>query len=166
MSSSGETQQEFDDRIRRARAAHEKRLEGVKVHASQILTFASDAMKAPALVALGGVVALLGFYSANYGRLSQSPEAMDAFGTMLFWLFTSLLLTVSAPGFAYFSQLAYTAALYSEDHIFEEPFCVGTRWSRFYRIAGDSFRWIGAVLVIASIGCLVRSGVVFFRIVT
>lgn len=81
MSERLETHEQSVHRIREAKAAHQQSLDGAKIHASQIQVFASDAMKAPALVALGGVVALLGFYSANFSRLSQNPVAMDALGT-------------------------------------------------------------------------------------
>lgn len=131
-----ETEAEINARLSEAEAAHHRRLEGAKIHASQIQTFSSDAMKAPALVAMGGVVTLLGFYSANYERLKASQDAMTTFGDMLFWLFTSLLLTVSAPGLAYLSQIAYIESLYSEDHFWESPYVRDNRRSLFSRRAG------------------------------
>ncbi len=160
-----ETREEFDDRIKRARAAHEKQQEGHKTHAAQIQTFGSDAMKAPAIVGLGGIVALLGFYSANFDRLSRNTAAMQSFGDMLFWLFASLLMTVAAPGFAYLSQIAYTQALNDERFDFDEPFVHETTKSKRYRRLGDVFRWAAVVLVILSIIGLAIAGVLFFRVV-
>jgi hypothetical protein len=54
---------------------------------------------APAIVALSGVIALLGFYSANYSRMRANPPAMDAFGEMLLWLFTCQLRDTPAWSF-------------------------------------------------------------------
>ncbi|ESX51343.1 hypothetical protein NLY43_18990 [Mesorhizobium sp. C416B] len=108
-----ESKEEFDQRIADAKIAFGKNDERAKIHAAQVQTFSSDAMKAPALVSAAGVAAALGFYSANYDRLSQSPENLQTFNSILFWLFASLLFIVCAPGFAYFSQIAYGAAIYA-----------------------------------------------------
>ncbi|WP_192255666.1 hypothetical protein [Mesorhizobium caraganae] len=66
-----ETVEQYEKRVAEARLTFSRREEAARMHTSQIQTFASDAMKAPALVAAGGVAAALGFYSANYARLSS-----------------------------------------------------------------------------------------------
>lgn len=83
---------------------------------SQVLSFSNGAMRAPALVAAGGVAAALGFYSANYARLAAHPEALIAFNTVLYWLFASLLLTVVAPGLAYFGQICFSESYAAEEY--------------------------------------------------
>jgi len=160
-----ETNEEFERHIKDANDAHARRFEYAKLHSSQIQAFSSDAMKAPALVGVGGVVALLGFYSANYDRLKGDAAAMDAFGDMLLGLFMSLVLTVAAPAFAYLSQYAYVVSIYSEDHQWEYPYVVRTRRSRIYSVSGDICRIAAILLIAASIGCLIYSGALFFQVV-
>ncbi|MER9758480.1 hypothetical protein [Mesorhizobium sp. M0138] len=160
-----ESKEEFDRRIADAKIAFGKNDERAKIHAAQVQTFSSDAMKAPALVSAAGVAAALGFYSANYDRLSQSPENLQTFNSILFWLFASLLFIVCAPGFAYFSQIAYGAAIYAENYQYEHPFTVETAKSKRLRWVGDLFRWLAVVLVVTSIACLIRGGSLFLRIV-
>ncbi len=160
-----ESREQYDIRIKEATAAHERNEDRIKVHATQIQTFGSDAMKAPALVALGGVVALLGFYSANYDRLKDNPVAMDAFGHMLFWLFASLLMTVAAPGLAYLSQIAYSSSITAEIHTWTFPYTNETPRSRVYKVMGDVCRWTAVGLILCSIAALAVSGFLFFGIV-
>lgn len=56
-----ETVEQYEKRVAEARLTFSRREEAARMHTSQIQTFASDAMKAPALVAAGGVAAALGF---------------------------------------------------------------------------------------------------------
>ncbi|MES0098513.1 hypothetical protein [Mesorhizobium sp. M0019] len=135
------------------------------MHAAQIQTFSSDAMKAPGLVAAAGVAAALGFYSANYSRLSASPDNLETFNSILFWLFASLLLTVCAPGFAYFSQIAYMRAVYAEKYGYEYPYTEHTAGSKRFTLVGDAFRWASVLLIALSILCLIRGGILFLHIV-
>lgn len=160
-----ETKEEFDRRIADAKIAFDKNDEKAKIHAAQIQTFGSDVMKAPGLVAAAGVAAALGFYSANYSRMSVHPENLESFNGILFWLFASLLLTVCAPGFAYLSQIAYTHSIYAEEYSYEHPFTVNTAKSKRFGLVGDGFRWFAVLLVVLSIICLIRGGMLFLLIV-
>lgn len=156
--------EEFEKRVAEAKAAFAKNDDYAKIHAAQIQTFGSDAMKAPALVAAAGVAAALGFYSANFTRLSSDPLKLLAFNDILFWLFASLLVIVCAPGMAYLSQIAYTTSLYAEDYEYDAPYTRQTRRSLFYKTVGDCLRWLAVALVVLSIACLTYGGYRFLHL--
>ena len=122
-------------------------------------------MRAPALVAAGGVVAVLGFYSANFDRLSADPAKLDILNQILFWLFLSLMLTVVAPAVAYFGQLAYQDALRNEMHHYEWPDFRPTRRYRLALRVGIICRWITVGVVMLAIAALAVGGIMFLHLV-
>ncbi len=160
-----ENEKDFDLRIRNAERSHDARRKGLEATNSQVLSFSNSAMRAPALVAAGGVAAALGFYSANYSRLAATPESLTIFNGILFWLFLSLLLTVLAPGIAYFGQIFYTESMAAEEYHWESPFVRDTPKSKRWNLAGDIARWLAVAVVVASIGCLIAGGVQFLSLV-
>lgn len=160
-----ETEREHEARIKFAERIHERDIKGQEVHSKQIEAFSVAAMRAPALVAAGGVAASLGFYSANYDRLSGKPEALHSFNGSLTWIFFGLLLTIVAPGLAYFSQLAYLDSLGERRHIYEPPFSVEGKRSRVGRWIGDTFRWLCVLVVLASIVTVSIGGIKFLTLV-
>jgi hypothetical protein len=161
----GETREQYEYRIKSAEKAHERRRAQLVFHGDQIDSFSNAAMKAPALVAAGGVAAALGFYSANYIRLVESAGKLELFNEILLWLFTSLLLTVAAPGLAYFSQIAYQVSISNQTFNWDFPYTHDTKWSKFYHVLGDCFRWAAIIVVMGSIGCLIVGGVNFLSLV-
>lgn len=160
-----ETPEEYKQRIAEAELAFARNEERARIHTGQIQTFSSDAMKAPGLVSAAGVAAALGFYSANYTRLAGNPENLEDFNGILFWLFLSLLLTVCAPGLAYFSQIAYVASLFKHDYSYVRPYLSINKKTRLFGLLGDVFRWGCVLIVLSSIACLVRGGVLFLSII-
>ncbi|RUU97859.1 hypothetical protein EOB36_25495 [Mesorhizobium sp. M6A.T.Cr.TU.017.01.1.1] len=160
-----ETDKQFEFRLDAAKRAHDRANEYRKLTTNQIQAFSVEAMKAPALVAAGGIAAALGFYSANYSRLSQNPQHLANFNSILLWLFLGLLSTMAAPAFAYLSQLAYAEEGGKEKHDYEHPFVHETPQSRRYRIAGHCLRLVAVGFWLAAMGCLIRGGYLFLRIV-
>lgn len=146
-----ETEKEHEARIKSAERIHDRDFKGLEIHNRQVEAFSIAAMRAPALVAAGGVAASLGFYSANYDRLVGKVEALRNFNESLSWIFCGLLLTILAPGFAYFSQLAYVDSLGSNKHTWEHPFSIETPRSRIAQRIGDVCRWICVVVVLSAI---------------
>jgi len=145
--------------------ATERRDRRALSHTAQIQAFAVDGMKAPALVAAAGVAAVLGFYSANYQRLSETAGKLAIFNDILFWLFLSLLMTVCAPGLAYFSQIAYVRAIYSESFEHGSGFTVETKASKRWEAVGDFFRWGTVTFIACSILFLCIGGFRFLALV-
>ncbi len=153
-------------RLKEAQRAHDANDDHFRLHTAQIQTFSADAMKAPALVAVGGIAAALGFYSANYSRLTAQADGLAIFNDILSWLLLGLLIIVVAPASAYLSQLAYSAMILAQRKDWEHPFVHDTPKSNSYRFLGDVFRWLTVALVAASIICLIRGGYLFLRLVS
>ena len=85
--------------------AYDRNMKAQEIHAKQIEAFSLAAMRAPALASAGGIAAMLGFLSANYARLEPVAGKLETVNAILFWFFVSAMLSVVAPGAAYFSQL-------------------------------------------------------------
>ncbi|MFF0921711.1 hypothetical protein AB9E19_21325 [Rhizobium leguminosarum] len=165
MAETEETEKQHDLRIRSAERAHDQDLKGREIHNKQIEAFSVAAMRAPALVAAGGVAASLGFYSANYNRLVGKADALALFNHSLTWMLGGLLFTIVAPGLAYFSQLAYLDALDSRMQDWEYPYSHDTRRSKIATWVGDFFRWVCVIVVLLSIGCVSTGGLKFLHLV-
>ncbi|MCM2440569.1 hypothetical protein HGO34_12670 [Agrobacterium vitis] len=165
MATKEETEAEQELRIRSAERAHDRDLKGVEVHSKQIEAFAQIAMRAPALVAAGGVAASLGFYSANYERLAGHAEALKLFNDALTWMLMGILLTLLAPGLAYFSQLAYLDSVSSREHHWFSPYSRATRRAKIGEIIGNICRWSCVAVVTASIACVATGGIKFLHLV-
>lgn len=146
-----------------AERAHEQRFEGIKHHSDNVLSYSNAAMKAPALASVGGIAALLGFYSANYTRFVDKQDVLTTFNSILFWLLLSVLFTVIAPGLAYLNQLAYLSSLAEETHHYDRPFVRDTKKSKKYERIGDVLRFLSVFIVLASIGSLMRGGYLFLQ---
>jgi len=144
---------------------HERRREYEKAHATELLSYASLAMRTPALVAVGGVAALLGFYSANYENLSKAPENLAFLNHALACLFWSLMLSVISPGAAYLSQAFFIEALRTEDYVWERPFVVRPGRGKILGWIGSFFRLSAIGLVIGAITFLGYGGYLFLSLV-
>ncbi len=160
-----ETEKEYEQRIASAEREHDRAAKAAEQHNKQVEAFSLLGMKAPALVAAGGVAAALGFYSANYARLKPDPANLENFNSVLMWLFLGLLLTVAAPGMAYFSQIAYVTSLTKKDYIWEHPFVSETRGSRIFEKVGDACRWTAVALTLGSIISIGLGGISFLSLI-
>ncbi|MBX5001873.1 hypothetical protein HJB72_28535 [Rhizobium lentis] len=140
-----------------AHIAHEAQRKSMSEHMAVVGTFSSAAMKAPGIAAAGAIAALLGFFSANYraiaGTVGQSyfNEALILFGS-------SVLLTVLAPGLAYFSQLSFLWSVGKESLNWERPFVQETTASKRMFLVGTLFQVLAIIVVLGSIGLLVGGG--------
>lgn len=160
-----ETATQLDRRIKEAQRAYDQRAKAEEVHGDHIKAYSLAAMRTPTLVAAGGVVAVLGFYSANFDRLSTDPAKLDILNQILFWLFLSLMLTVVAPALAYFGQLAYQDALRHEMHHYEWPHFRPTRRHRIALRVGVICRWVTVVIMTLAIAALAVGGIMFLHLV-
>jgi hypothetical protein len=61
-----------------AQRAHDRRDKDQQIFADQIKVFSLASMRAPALAAAGGIAMALGFYSANYSRISDADQILGA----------------------------------------------------------------------------------------
>lgn len=147
-----------DRNIDFAQRAFDKHQEAYKAHVDQILSFSNAAMRAPAVASAGGIVAIIGFFSANYARLSASAAAIAMFGDILFYFFASILLAVVSPAAAYFSQVYYARSLSHKDFSWQHPFITNNENSRYYEKIGDFFRRMCIVIVTLSIALLAAGG--------
>jgi hypothetical protein len=160
-----ETEEEFNKRIQFAKETHERRREYEKTHATELLSYANLAMRAPALVAVGGVATLLGFYSANHETLSKAPENLVFLNHALACLFWSLMLSVVSPGAAYLSQAFYIEALRTENYTWEQPFVVRPCKGKVLGWTGSFFRVSAIGLVVGAIAFLGYGGYLFLSLV-
>jgi hypothetical protein len=161
-----EEEKTFDIKIRAAERAHDVARKGAETHNSQIEVFSLAAMRAPALAAAGGIAAALGFYSANHVQISGSPIATSEFGHILIWLLIALLMTIAAPGLAYFSQLAYLHAAYDRIYIWDHPYVKDGRRAKLAERIGHVFRWACVFSVLASIICAAMGGIALLRLIS
>ncbi len=160
-----DTATQLELRIKEIRHAYEQKARAEEVHSDHIRAYALAAMRAPALVAAGGVVAALGFYSANFDRLSAEPAKLDILNQILFWLFLSLMLTVVAPGLAYFGQIAYQHALRNDARPSERPDLEpSSRYKNAVRL-GIMLKWITVAVMTLAIVALAVGGIKFLHLV-
>ena len=160
-----ETEKAKEARVKAAERAHDRDFKAIEIHNRQIEVFSIAAMRGPALVAAGGVAASLGFYSANYSRLVDKPTALLLFNDTLTWLFAGLLLTLLAPGLAYFSQIAYLDSVAEHRHTWDHPYVTAGRRSKIGERIGDVLRWSCVLFVLASIAAVGVGGAKFLKLV-
>src|SRR5262249_22314239 len=126
-------------------------------------TFSTAAMRAPALAAAGAIAALLGFFSANYRAISGTP-GQHFFNEALLLFAASVLLTVLAPGMAYFSQYAFLWSQGREELHWDRPFVRPTKTSRRLNVVGVFFQLVAVTIVLGSIILLVMGGISFLHL--
>ncbi len=160
-----ETEKDRDARLRAAERAHDQDAKWFEMHTKQIEAFSTAAMKAPALVAAGGVAAGLGFYSANFARLSQKPEAVALFNESLYWMLVGLLFTLLSPGLAYFSQLAYSDSIMHREHSTFPPYSKDSKRSKIGAVIGDVCRWACVLSVALAVISVAGGGLKFLDLV-
>jgi purine-cytosine permease-like protein len=144
--------------------AHDRVTKAMEVHARQVDAFSVAAMRAPALASAGGIAATLGFYSANYSRLAESPERLVTLGDILFWFFLATFLAVLAPGAAYFSQISYMDSLNKQSYDTESEFTSETPSSKRSEHIGNFFRWLTVAITSLSIICFAIGGLRFLTL--
>jgi hypothetical protein len=155
----------YEINLRAAEREHDSLRKAAETHNSQIEVFSIAAMRAPALAAAGGIAAALGFYSANHVQISGNAAATNEFGQILVWLLSALLLTIVAPGLAYFSQLAYAYAASSQTYTWEHPYVRNEKLFKPAKLIGDISRWACVLFVLASVICTAMGGISLLRLI-
>ncbi|TWF57365.1 hypothetical protein [Neorhizobium alkalisoli] len=126
-------------------------------------SFATTAMRAPAIAAGAGIAALLGFFSANRGALAGT-EGIAFFNHALSYFCGSIALSVICSGIAYLSQLLVTNSLQSYTFNYDSPFVLETRRRKLLNGFGAVFQISAILLGLASIGLLVCGGWFFMML--
>jgi hypothetical protein len=152
-----------DIKFEDARLAHAAANKSIEIEAAMVATFASAAMRAPALAGAGGIAAMLGFFSANAGTL-RGTAAVEDFNSALFWFFASILGCVLAPGAAYFSQECFVWAREAQAQAKEPPFIRDTRRSNLLTLAGVGFQVFAISFTVVSICTLIAGGREFMNV--
>ena len=127
--------------------------------------FALQGIRTLGLTSAGGIAAVLGFYSANYSRLSESPAALGKVNGILSVLFLAMISTLVVCLFAYFSQVAFADAVHSRVRYWEHPYVKpGDRTDRLI-LLGNIARILAIVFAIFAAVCIVIAGLDFRSIV-
>ncbi|TCA02771.1 hypothetical protein [Rhizobium leguminosarum] len=140
-----------------AHIAHEIHHKSMSEHMAVVGTFSNAAMRAPAIAAAGAIAALLGFFSANY-RAIAGTSGLSFFNEALILFGSSVLLTVLAPGLAYFSQLSFLWSLGRDQLRWERPFVQETGASKRLFFVGTLFQVLAIAVILGSIGLLIGGG--------
>lgn len=159
------SQEEHYLKQRGAERAHDNHAKSMTDLFESVISFSNSAMRAPALASAGGIAATLGFYSANYSRLAGNQIALTEFNAILFWLFLSLLATITAPGLAYFTQCFYAWSLTGHIQVWEHPYVLPTRKSKIQNAIGITLHILTVLTVISSIIFMMVGGLRFLDLV-
>jgi hypothetical protein len=148
-----------------AEREHDRQDAGAEQHSRQVEAFAVQGIRTLALTSAGGIAAILGFYSANYERLSQTPTALSAVNGILANLFLAMLATLICCLLAYFSQVCFAAAVYSRERNWVHPYVQNTKKSKRYSVIGSIVRWFAILSVIVGAICVGAAALTFLSIV-
>ncbi len=130
-----------------------------------MVEMATLAIKAPALVAAGGIAALLAFYSANWKDISKLSASIETFNTIIYYLFLSLIFSMVAPCLAYFCTLFIGTSAFNEKYTYKHPYVHSNRKSKTYRVISEIFRFLTIICVLTSIILIIISGRTFLDFV-
>ncbi|MGU3401612.1 hypothetical protein ACLBWS_18085 [Brucellaceae bacterium D45D] len=130
-----------------------------------MVEMAGLAIKAPALVAAGGIAALLAFYSANWKDISKLSASIETFNTIIYYLFLSLIFSMLAPCFAYFCTYFIAASASNQKYSYQHPYVHSNRKSKSYRLISEFFRFLTIACVLVSIILIILSGQTFLDFV-
>lgn len=153
-----QTKEQRDEQIRLAQRAFDAHGSFYSQVNGHMLELSMLAMKAPALVAAGGIAALLAFYSANWKALNEIEGSVATFNSILFYMFISLVCSMIAPALAYFCTASIGSARYSEKFSYEWPYISKTRATQIYDVIAEILRWLAVIAVLGSIVCICIGG--------
>lgn len=136
----------------------------LELHYKQIESFSLAAMKAPSLAAAGGIAAVLGFYSANYDRLSVIESKLDDFNSILLWWSLALLISIVLPGLSYLGQMSYVDRLSEQIYDSDAREFADNDVSKRHLFIGDFFRVFAMFLMCVSYIFLVLGGYHFYKL--
>lgn len=165
MNDTPETPEEFKERIRQGERAHDSHRRETDGMLKLLESFANSAMRAPMLVAAGGIAGALGFYSANYARLSETTGALTSLNDVIYWLLLSLLCSVIMPASAYLAQYFYLVSMHKIELVWSYPYVNRGKYSKFLNYVGEFFRISSYVLFVLSVLFICFGGLSFLEIV-
>ena len=142
-----ETPEQFERRIADAQAAHAKADRDAVAMFPAVVTLASEALKAAALVNGGSAAAMLAFIGT--GRQPVTPDTIWGLKVFGFGLIASAV----ATAFAYLAQYSYLGEIRVVERTWTHPYFGAVRASRAYRRAAIDFHAAGLLLVLGAYGC-------------
>lgn len=146
-----------------ARLAHAAEIKGMEIENNMVANFANAAIRAPGVAAAGGIVALLGFYSAN-SNIIRGTSSLEDFNSALICFFASVVACVTSPGAAYFSQMLFVRSRAKRGHHFKRPFVRNTKLSIILFTIATFFQILTIALTVLSIVLLVKGGFYFYYV--
>lgn len=149
---------------REAERAHDRQDAYAKSHTEQLEAFATQGIKTLGLTSAGGIAAVLGFYSANYERLSATPYALNAVNKLLAMLFLSMLCTLLCCLFGYFSQVFFAHTVFSRTRHWEHPYVKDGDTTPRYLLYGNIIRTAAIIAAVFATIFLCIAGFDFLAI--
>lgn len=150
---------------REAEREHDRQDAQAENHKGQLEAFALQGIRTLGLTSAGGVAAVLGFYSANYARLSETPYALSSVNKLLGMLFLAMLATLLTCLFGYFSQVFFAAAVHSRVRHWDHPYIKAGPKTERYILYGNITRTLAIVASLFAAICLLMAGLDFLVIV-
>lgn len=127
-------------------------------------SFATAAMRAPALAAAAGIAGLLGVFTGNKPALINTLAVSD-FNLALIAFCSCIGLSAVATGFAYLAQKFYTSALSDHSFHYDFPFVRETTASKRRHWAGFFFELLAIASILAALGMLAAAAFHFVKVV-
>jgi hypothetical protein len=149
----------------RAEREHDRQDSYAHSHMDQLEAFALQGIKTLGLTSAGGIAAVLGFYSANYTRLSQTPHALDAVNKLLWHVVFVDAATLLCCLAGYFSQVFFTQTMFSRTRTYEHPYVQDGEKTDRYTLFGNIARTAAIIAALFSTLCLCIAGFDFLNIV-
>lgn len=144
---------------------HDRQDASIESHNSQLEAFALQGIRTLSLTSAGGVAAVLGFYSANYERLAQTPYALNSVNKLLAMLFVAMLATLLTCLFGYFSQIYFAEAVSSRVRYWQHPYVKAGDKTDRQMLMGNITRTLAIISAFFAALCLLVAGMDFLNIV-
>lgn len=143
------------------KAAHLRHNASLQKNFDLISPFAIAAIRAPAIAAVGGIIASLGYDLLNHTRPGIESGQVEV---AVFWFFLAIFLSVLAPGLSYASQYARTQAMAEQDLDFTNPYIHDNRRSRSLGRLGQICRAASFAAILGAYAALLPGGAMFLRL--
>jgi hypothetical protein len=147
--------EKLDLRFRAAERAHDNILEFGRKANEAAVKAAEEAIKAVILINGGSSVAMLAFIGTLASKELLPASQLSQITGPLFWFGAGVASAVFGSAAAYFTNLMIAGSANRMRWEYEHPFVRDNASSKRHRVAGEVFRYIGVVAVIASIVCFV-----------
>lgn len=152
------SKEKYDQNIKLAQRSFDNHRAFISDNNNHMVDLAGLAMKAPALVAAGGIAALLAFYSANWKDISKLEGSIQTFNAILTYFFLSLIFSMIAPCLAYLCTSLIGSSAMAEEYKYEPPYVHSTNKSRLCSIVSEVLRWLTVLAVFSAIVLIILGG--------